>query len=309
MIINTHSHIYDEAFDTDREEVFQRALEAGVEMLLLPNCDEKTIKPMMEFYEKHPDNVRVMMGLHPEEVYKEKEEKEDKKEKRDYKEKLRIIEEEIPRICDARNDGTLMAGISTPLFRVERSGIEKSPTDNCLVGIGEIGLDFYWDDTFKKEQIEVLTEQLHWAKELGLPVSLHTRNAFHDMFKVLDHEQDGRLAGVMHCFNGTYDEAKTALSYGFHLGLGGVITYKNCGVKEFLAEIPMNKIVLETDDPYLSPVPYRGQRNEPAHITKVAEKVAEIYGVTTDEVCKITSNNAIKLFKFEVNSTLQTRKL
>ena len=260
MIINTHSHIYDEAFDADREEVFKRALEAGVEMLLLPNTDEKTIKPMMDFYEKHPDNVRVMMGLHPEEV------------KEDYKEKLAVIEEEVPRICDARND-------------------------KPMVGIGEIGLDYYWDDTFKNEQIEVLSEQLHWAKELGLPVSIHTRNAFHDMFKVLDHEQDGRLAGVMHCFNGTFDEAKTALSYGFHLGLGGVITYKNCGVKDFLPEIPMERIVLETDDPYLPPVPYRGQRNEPAYIVKTAEKVAEIYGVTTEEICKITTENAKRLFK------------
>lgn len=264
MIINTHSHIYDEAFDNDREEVFQRTLEAGVEMLLLPNCDEKTIKPMMEFYEKHPDNVRVMMGLHPEEV------------KEDYVGKLRLIEDEVSRLT-ARND----------------SGV--------MVGIGEIGLDFYWDDTFKKEQIEVLSEQLHWAKELGLPVSIHTRNAFHDMFKVLDHEQDGRLAGVMHCFNGTFDEAKTALSYGFHLGLGGVITYKNCGVKEFLADIPMDRIVLETDDPYLPPVPYRGQRNEPAYITKVAEKVAEIYGVSVDEIVSITTENAKRLFKLTIN--------
>ena len=264
MIINTHSHIYDEAFDADREEVFQRALEAGVGMLLLPNCDEKSIKPMMEFYDKHSDNVRVMMGLHPEEV------------KENYKDKLRIIEKEISPLAPlGRNDG------------------------NPLVGIGEIGLDFYWDDTFKKEQLEVLSEQLHWAKELGLPVSIHTRNAFHDMFKVLDHEQDGRLAGVMHCFNGTYDEAKTALSYGLHFGLGGVITYKNCGVKEFLAEIPMDRIVLETDDPYLPPVPYRGQRNEPAFIVKTAEKVAEIYGMTTEEICKITTENAIKLFNLE----------
>ena len=264
MIINTHSHIYDEAFDNDREEVFQRTLEAGVEMLLLPNCDEKTIKPMMEFYEKHPDNVRVMMGLHPEEV------------KEDYVGKLRLIEDEVSRLT-ARNDNGVM------------------------VGIGEIGLDFYWDDTFKKEQIAVLSEQLHWAKELGLPVSIHTRNAFHDMFKVLDHEQDGRLAGVMHCFNGTFDEAKTALSYGFHLGLGGVITYKNCGVKEFLADIPMDRIVLETDDPYLPPVPYRGQRNEPAYITKVAEKVAEIYGVSVDEIVSITTENAKRLFKLTIN--------
>ena len=280
MIVNTHSHIYDEAFDADREEVFQRAIEAGVEMILLPNCDEKSIRPMMEFYEKHSENVRVMMGLHPEEV------------KEDYKEILTIIEEEVPRICDARNDNSVSVGMLHPSFRPERSGVEKS-----LAGIGEIGLDFYWDDTFKKEQIEVLTEQLHWAKELGLPVSLHTRNAFGEMFKVFDHEQDGRLAGVMHCFNGTLDEAKTALSYGFHLGLGGVITYKNCGVKEFLAEIPMERIVLETDDPYLPPVPYRGQRNEPAYIVKTAEKVAEIYGVTIEEICKITTENAKRLFK------------
>ena len=252
MIINTHSHIYDEAFDADREVVFKRALEAGVEMLLLPNCDEKSIAPMMEFYEKHRDNVRVMMGLHPEET------------RNDYKDKLKIIEQFV-------NDD--------------------------IIGIGEIGLDFYWDDTYKKEQIEVLTEQLHWAKELALPVSIHTRNAFHEMFKVLDHEQDGRLAGVMHCFNGTEDEARAALSYGMHLGLGGVITYKNCGVKEFLAGIPLDRIVLETDDPYLPPVPYRGQRNEPAYIVKTAEKVAEIYGVTTEEICKITTENAIKLFK------------
>ena len=263
MIINTHSHIYDEAFDADREEVFKRALEAGVEMLLLPNCDEKTIKPMMEFYEKHHDNVRVMMGLHPEEV------------KENYKKTLKKIE-------------TLVEDFSTPL---------RCGRNDMMVGIGEIGLDFYWDDTYKKEQIEVLSEQLHWAQELGLPVSIHTRNAFHEMFKVLDHEQDGRLAGVMHCFNGTYDEAKTALSYGFHLGLGGVITYKNCGVKEFLTEIPMDRIVLETDDPYLPPVPYRGQRNEPAYIVKTAEKVAEIYGVTMEEICKITSENAKLLFK------------
>jgi len=252
MIINTHSHIYDEAFDLDREAAFNRALEAGVEMLLLPNTDAKSIEPMMQFYKKHPDNVRVMMGLHPEET------------RNDYKDKLKIIEQFV---------------------------------NNDIIGIGEIGLDFYWDDTFKKEQIEVLSEQLHWAKDLGLPVSLHTRNAFHEMFKVLDHEQDGRLAGVMHCFNGTYDEARTAVSYGLHLGLGGVITYKNCGVKDFLADIPMNRIVLETDDPYLPPVPYRGQRNEPAYIVKTAEKVAEIYGVTTEEICKITSENAIKLFK------------
>lgn len=255
MIINTHSHIYDEAFDTDREEVFQRALDEDVTMLLLPNTDEISVKPMMEFYEKHPDNTRIMMGLHPESV------------KEDYIKKLSLVENEI------------------------------HPDDKALVGIGEIGLDFYWDDTFKKEQTEVLTEQLRWAKDLHLPVSIHTRNAFPEMFKLLDHEQDGRLSGVMHCFNGTYDEAKTAISYGFHLGLGGVVTYKNCGVKDFLNDIPTQWIVLETDDPYLPPVPYRGKRNEPAYIVKTAERVAEIYNMTTEEICKITTDNAKKLFQ------------
>ena len=284
MIINTHSHIYDGAFDFDREEAFQRSIDAGVDMLLLPNTDDTTIEPMMQFYKKHPDNVRVMMGLHPEEV------------REDYKNKLALIEEEIPRLT-ARNDSGAMVDTLPTSFRPERNGVEKS-----LVGIGEIGLDFYWDDTFKKEQIEVLSEQLHWAKDMELPVSLHTRNAFHEMFKVLDHEQDGRLAGVMHCFNGTFDEAKTAISYGFHLGLGGVITYKNCGVKDFLPDIPMDKIVLETDDPYLPPVPYRGQRNEPAYIVKTAERVAEIYGVTMEEVCRITTENAQRLFKLKDKS-------
>ena len=279
MIINTHSHIYDEAFDTDREEVFQRALEAGVTMLLLPNTDESTIKPMMDFYMQHPDNVRVMMGLHPEEV------------KEDYKKKLKIIEEEIsPLATLGRNDGYNNVGRNDGYNSVGRN-------DGPLVGIGEIGLDFYWDDTFKKEQIEVFTEQLRWAKSQFLPVSIHTRNAFEEMFKILDREQDGRLAGVMHCFNGTYEEARTAISYGFALGLGGVITYKNCGVKDFLEHIPMENIVLETDDPYLPPVPYRGKRNEPAYIVKTAEKVAEIYGVTTEDICKTTTENAIKLFK------------
>ncbi len=260
MIINTHSHIYDEAFDTDREEVFQSALNEDVTMMLLPNTDESSVKPMMDFYEKHPYNTRVMMGLHPESV------------KKDYIKKLSLIENEI------HHD------------------------DKAFVGIGEIGLDFYWDDTFKKEQIEVLTEQLRWAKDLKLPVSIHTRNAFPEMFKVLDHEQDGRLTGVMHCFNGTFDEAKTAISYGFHLGLGGVVTYKNCGVKDYLKDIQMQWIVLETDDPYLPPVPYRGKRNEPAYIVKTAERVAEIYDVTTEEICKITTNNANNLFKLQLNN-------
>lgn len=252
MYIDTHSHIYDEAFDADRELVFQRALDAGVEMVLLPNTDESTIKPMIDFYKSHPDNCRMMMGLHPEGV------------KEDYKRHLSVIEKEMER--------------------------------QCWVGVGEIGLDLYWDKTFEKQQVEVLREQLSWAKHLRLPVSLHTREAFGLMFKVLEQEQDGGLRGVFHCFNGTKEQADIAMSLGFHLGLGGVITYKNCDVKSFLNEIPLDKILLETDDPYLPPVPYRGKRNEIAYMTEVAKKIAEVKQIDINEVATATTNNARQLF-------------
>lgn len=253
MYIDTHSHIYDEAFDTDRELVFQRALDVGVEMVLLPNTDESTIEPMMQFYESHLDNCRVMMGLHPEGV------------KEDYKRHLAVIEKEMER--------------------------------NCWVGIGEIGLDLYWDKTFEKQQVEVLREQLAWAKSLHLPVALHTREAFDLMFKVLEHEQDGSLSGVFHCFNGSEEQAKIAIDLGFHLGLGGVITYKNCNVKNYLENIPLDKIVLETDDPYLPPVPYRGKRNEPSYMIEVAKKIAEAKHLDINEVAEATTNNARNLFR------------
>ena len=252
MYIDTHSHIYDAAFDTDRELVFQRALEVGVDTILLPNTDETTIKPMMDFYENHLDNCKVMMGLHPEGV------------KEDYKRHLSVIEKEMER--------------------------------NCWVGVGEIGLDLYWDKTFEKQQVEVLKEQLHWAKQLHLPVALHTREAFDLMFKVLEQEQDGSLSGVFHCFNGTEEQANIAISLGFHLGLGGVITYKNCDVKNYLANISLDKIILETDDPYLPPVPYRGKRNEPSYMTEVAKKIAEVKNIDIKEVAEATTNNARKLF-------------
>lgn len=252
MYIDTHSHIYDEAFDTDREAVFQRAIASGVEMILLPNTDENTIKPMMDFYDNHHENCRVMMGLHPEGV------------KEDFKRHLSVIEKEL----------------------------EK----DCWVGIGEIGLDLYWDKTFEKQQVEVLTEQLRWAKQLHLPVSLHTREAFDLMFKILEKEQDGSLGGVFHCFNGTEEQAQIAISLGFHLGLGGVITYKNCHVKDFLETISLEKIILETDDPYLPPVPYRGKRNEPSYMVEVAKKIAEVKSIDIKEVEKTTTDNATRLF-------------
>lgn len=175
--------------------------------------------------------------------------------------------------------------------------MEKRLENNNYIGVGEIGLDFYWDTTFEKEQLDAFETQLGWAKQLHLPLSIHCRNAFGFMARIMEKQQDGGLQGVMHCFTGTEDEAKVYLDLGFHLGLGGVTTYKNCAVKDYLHNIPLDRIVLETDAPYLSPVPHRGQRNEPAFMVDTARKIAEIYQITLEEIAEITTNNAKTLFK------------
>jgi TatD DNase family protein len=252
FLIDTHTHVYDPEFDLDRDEAVQRALDAGVGMLLMPNVDASTIQPMLEAYERFPDCTRVMMGLQPEEV------------KADYKAVLALMENELER--------------------------------GIYIGVGEIGLDLYWDASFEKEQIDAFETQLGWARQLGLPLSIHCRNAFGLMVRILEKHQDGALKGVMHCFTGTEEEAKAYLDLGFHLGLGGVTTYKSCNVREFLHNISPERIVLETDAPYLSPVPHRGKRNEPAFLADTAKSIAESYGVPLEEVAEITTRNAKILF-------------
>ena len=252
MLIDTHTHIYDPAFDLDRAEAVQRALDAGVGMMLLPNVDASTIAPMLDTHERFPDCTRVMMGLQPEEV------------KGDYKQVLAQMEKEL----------------------------EKG----IFIGVGEVGLDFYWDATFEKEQLDAFEVQLQWAKQLGLPLSIHCRNAFNFMARILEKHQDGGLRGVMHCFTGAEEEAQAYLDLGFHLGLGGVTTYKNCAVKDFLTRIPLDRIVLETDAPYLSPVPHRGKRNEPAFMVATAQRIAEIYQIPFETLSEITTTNTKMMF-------------
>ena len=251
-LIDTHTHVYDHQFSLDRNEAMQRALEAGVKMMLLPNVDASTVAPMLELHGQYPDCTRVMMGLQPEEV------------KEDYKEVL--------------------------------SQMEKGLERGVYVGVGEVGLDFYWDATFEKQQLDAFETQLDWAKQLHLPLSIHCRNAFDKMVKILEKKQDGGLRGIMHCFTGTEEEAKVYLELGFHLGLGGVTTYKNYGVKDYLPTLPLDRIVLETDAPYLAPVPCRGKRNEPAFLVHTAQKIAEILGMDLDELAAITTSNVKQLF-------------
>lgn len=251
-LVDTHTHVYDYQFSLDRNEAMQRALDAGVKMMLLPNVDASTIAPMLELHEQYSDCTRVMMGLQPEEV------------KEDYKEVLSLMEKELER--------------------------------GIYVGVGEIGLDFYWDATYENQQLDAFETQLDWAKQLGLPLSIHCRNAFDKMVHILEHKQDGCLRGIMHCFTGTEEEAKVYLELGFHLGLGGVTTYKNCGLKEYLPNLPLDRIVLETDAPYLAPVPCRGKRNEPAFLVHTAQKIADVLQMTLDDVAEVTTTNAKVLF-------------
>lgn len=251
-LIDTHTHVYDHQFSLDCNEAMQRALDAGVKMMLLPNVDASTIAPMLELHEQYPDCTRVMMGLQPEEV------------KEDYKEVLSLMEKELER--------------------------------GIYVGVGEIGLDFYWDATYENQQFDAFETQLDWAKQLGLPLSIHCRNAFDKMVKILEKKQDGGLRGIMHCFTGTEEEAKVYLELGFHLGLGGVTTYKNCSLKEYLPILPLERIVLETDAPYLAPVPCRGKRNEPAFLVHTAQKIADILQIPVEELAEATTKNVQTLF-------------
>ena len=183
-----------------------------------------------------------------------------------------------------------LAAIETKLF--------ASPELYCAVG--EIGLDLYWDDSFLEAQKEVFRTQVRWAKELKLPIAIHVRKAFDPLFEILDQEWTPDLRGVFHCFTGSKEQVQRILKYKtFYFGIGGVLTYKNAGLAEVVKEIPLNKLLLETDAPYLSPVPYRGKRNEPAYLIEVVSKLQEVLNLSASEIEMHTAQNAIALFELE----------
>jgi TatD DNase family protein len=167
---------------------------------------------------------------------------------------------------------------------------------NKFYGIGEIGLDYYWDKTFITQQQESLCIQLKRAKELNLPVSIHSREAVDDCIEIVSVEKNNNLNGVFHCFSGTLEQALKITSLGFYLGIGGVVTFKNSGLDKILPNIPLEHVVLETDAPYLAPVPHRGKRNESSYLNLVVQKIAEIKSTTVEEVERITTANALKIF-------------
>lgn len=175
---------------------------------------------------------------------------------------------------------------------IARGHLEK----RRFVGVGEIGLDFYWDKTFTDEQYKAFREQLEWAIHFDIPVSIHSRNATDECIAVVAEHQKGRLKGVFHCFSGDEKQAKQIIDFGLYLGIGGVVTFKNSGLDKVMQNISLDHVVLETDAPYLAPVPFRGKRNEPSYLKYVVEKLSTIKSISMDDVASITTVNAEKLF-------------
>lgn len=252
-LIDTHSHIYQPAFDEDTDAMMQRALEAGVKKILLPNIDIESVECVHRLCDAYPEVCYPMMGLHPCDV------------KENYKEVL----------------DTLYTNFAKRKY----------------VAVGEIGIDLYWDKTTLPYQIEAFKIQINWAKELQLPIVIHARESFDEIFAVLDEVNDDRLTGVFHCFTGMIEQAQKVIAYnGFIMGIGGVLTYEKSGLDKVVAELPMEYLVLETDSPYLTPKPHRGKRNESANTRIVAEKLAQVKNTSLDEVMRITTENAERMF-------------
>jgi TatD DNase family protein len=252
IITDTHTHLYSEAFDEDRDEVIQRALDSGVKRFFIPAIDSSYTQRMLDLEASYPENVFLMTGLHPTHV------------KEDFNEELHHVSNQLK--------------------------------ERKFYAVGEIGIDLYWEKKYLKEQQEAFVAQIKMAKEYRLPIVIHCRDAFDEVFEVLESEKGEGLRGIFHCFTGDLSQAEKALSYDMKLGIGGVATFKNGKIDKFLSEIGIEHIVLETDAPYLSPVPYRGKRNETAFIVNVLEKVSEIYNLDIHEVAQITTSNSKDVF-------------
>lgn len=278
MIIDTHTHIYTEEFDADRADVVSRALAAGVGIMLLPGINASTIAPMLSACRTWPGICLPLIGLHPEDV------------REDYADVL----EEMEKLLDGDSEFRL-TDANRPS---DCQSNEESCSSISFIGIGEIGLDFYWDATYKAEQLKAFESQLRWASRYRLPVVIHQRAAFDELYALMESFRPEALTGIFHCFGGMADEAERLLSFpGFMLGIGGALTYKKSTLPDVLRNnVPLDRIVVETDAPYLAPVPFRGRRNEPAYIVEVVRRLADIYDQTPDAVAARTTANALRIF-------------
>ena len=260
-LIDTHCHVYDEAFREDLESVIERARQAGLERLLLPNINPETFSDLIRVCDTWPDLCLPMIGLHPEDLSD------------DFHSQLSLLKT----VLDSdRSDG----------------GPKR------LIGIGETGIDLYWDKSRLADQIESFRIQIEWALEYDLPIVIHSRDAFAELHKIMSDYRNSGLRGVFHCFSGSHEEASALMEFeGFMFGIGGVLTFKRSTLPDVLAHIPLSRIVLETDCPYMAPVPMRGKRNEPSFLPYVAERAALVYGCSAEQIAQVTSANACSLFR------------
>ena len=252
ILTDTHTHLYSSQFQEDRNEMMQRAIEAGVSRLFVPSIDSTYTQKMYDIESQFPDNVFLMMGLHPTYV------------KENYLEELAFVETELER--------------------------------RKFYAIGEIGMDLFWDKTFLNQQQHAFQHQIQLAKKYKLGINIHCRDAFDETFEVLESEKATDLFGIFHCFTGDLDQAQRAISLGMKLGIGGVSTFKNGIIDQFLHKIDLQHIVLETDSPYLAPAPHRGKRNESSYTLLVAQKLAELYDLPVSEIARITTENSKAIF-------------
>lgn len=252
ILTDTHTHLYSSQFSEDRDEMILNAINKGVSRFFIPAIDSSYAQRMYDLETQYPENVFLMMGLHPCYV------------KENYLEELAFVEAEFER--------------------------------RKFYAVGEIGIDLYWDKTTLEIQKIAFQRQIQLAKKYKLPINIHCRDAFDEIFEVLALEKSDDLFGIFHCFSGDYEQAQKAISFGMKLGIGGVVTFKNGKIDQFLNQIDIKHIVLETDSPYLAPAPHRGKRNESAYVVLVAQKLSEIYNLPIDEIARITTENAKRVF-------------
>ncbi len=253
IITDTHTHLYSEAFNEDRHEMINRAIEQGVSRFFIPAIDSEYTESMFQLEKDFPEHVFLMTGLHPTHV------------KDNYKEELNHVEDLLSK--------------------------------RSFYAIGEIGIDLHWDKSTLGVQQQAFKYQIQLAKKYKLPIVIHCRDAFDEVFEILESEKGDDLFGVFHCFTGTFEQAQQAISYNMKLGIGGVLTFKNGKIDKFLNNIDLKHIVLETDAPYLAPTPYRGKRNESLYVLKVLEKLSYIYNSSEEELAEITTQNSKDVFK------------
>lgn len=271
-MIDSHCHVDEEAYATDREEFLQRQKDGGIEAIVVPGVDMHSIDGIFDICRRWRGFCYPVLGLHPQNVLE------------NWKQQLEVLHAAI--------------------LEHTRPGLDISER---IVAIGEIGLDYHYTREFDAAQHEVLRTQLRWANELDLPVIIHNRDATADSLQIVKEHinsqmangkwPNGKCLGVIHCFSGSAEVAEEWLKMGMYLGIGGVLTFKNSKLAENLKNVPLERLLLETDAPYLAPTPHRGERNEPIYMQYVAMKLAEIYNCTPQEVIEVTSANSRKLFR------------